>query len=108
MKVIGACGGCTKTWSRPAARVRASGDPEDSDRMAAGERVRQRAAVDVLELAADRHAVRDAARLDLARRGALTEEMRRGLTLDRRIGGEDDLAHLARIQQRFEFAGADL
>ena len=61
------------------ARRHASGDD-----LAAGERVRERAAVDVLEFAADRDAVGDASRADAAARDQLDRLF--GLDLAQRWG----------------------
>src|SRR5678816_759072 len=82
--------------------------PHFSDRVSSRQCVGERAAVDVLELAPDGDPVCDPARLDLARRGALTQEMRGGLAFNRRVGRQDDLADLARIEQRLELARANL
>ena len=68
----------------------------------------ERTAVDIFELASDRHTVRDAARADIAPGGALAEKMRGGLALHRRIRREDHLVHFTGIEQRFEFARTDL
>src|SRR3954464_15710137 len=57
---------------------------------APGECVRERSAVHIFELAADRYAVRDATCLDLAFRGELPEKMRGGLAFHRRIRREND------------------
>ena len=79
-----------------------------TDRLPARERVGERAAVDVLELAADRHAVRDARRAQAERRRDLGQEMRRGLALDRGIGREDHFPDLAFAEQPLERVDADL
>ncbi len=60
-RATGGCSGCTRN-SRPERLTHDAG--------AAGERVRQRAAVDVFELAADRHAVGDARCLDARARAS--------------------------------------
>ena len=65
-RAIGACGVCMSACaSAPRGDCRrrsaARSQPPQRQRLAPGQRVRQRAAVDVLELPADRHAVRDAA-----------------------------------------------
>src|SRR5580704_736289 len=52
------------------------------ERLASGERVRQRAAIDVLELPAHRHPVGDAARADAAARGELAQVVGGRLALD--------------------------
>src|SRR5207244_9346429 len=77
-------------------------------RLPPGERMRERAPVDVLELAADRHPVGDAAGADAAPQGELAQEMRGGLALDGRVGGENELAHLPFGENRFELAYAEL
>ena len=64
--------------------------------------VRQGAAVDVFEFAADRHSVGDATDADAARAHQLRQEVRRGFALDGGIRGEDDLAHLPGVEQRRE------
>src|SRR4051812_36425713 len=70
--------------------------------------MRQRTPVDVFEFAAYGYAMGDAAGLDLPLGSAFTEEVRRGLTFDGRIRGENHLVHLARIEQCFVFTRADL
>src|SRR5438045_9481367 len=64
------------------------------------ERVRQRAAVDELELAAERHAVRQARRAHAAFARDLAQVVRGGLALDRGVGREDQLLDLALAQPR--------
>src|SRR3954469_10111547 len=71
-------------------------------------RMRQRAAVHVLELPADGHAVRDTARCDPARRRAFAQEVRGGFAFYRGIRGEDHFSHFARIEECLELARADL
>src|SRR3977135_54530 len=112
----GRCAACAPLRELPAAAPAARGvecgaraaAPTLTDRLAPGERVRQRAAVDVLELAPARHAVGDAAGADAAPRGELAEEMGRRLALDRGVGGEDQLAHPTLCQDRLELAHAEL
>src|SRR5580704_5285734 len=77
-------------------------------RLPARERMRQRAAVDVLELPAHRHAVSDAAGAHAAPRGELAEVVGGGLPLDRRVGGEDELAHAPLGQNALELAHTEL
>ena len=60
-------------------------------------RLRERAAVDMLELAADRQPARDAAYLEPAREQQLADIMRGRLALDREIRRHDNLVHLAVI-----------
>ncbi len=86
-----------------AAAVRETRDlsgPARYGSVAAREGVRQRAAVDILEFAADRDSVGDARRLDAASQREFTEVMGRGLALGGGIGGEYDLAHFAVAEQR--------
>src|SRR5688572_21268862 len=116
MKATADCDGCTPTSLKLAGRVRAIDDPEylitldwrESDRMPSRQCVGERAAVDVLQFATDWHTVCDAARLYLARRRAVAQEVRGGLAFNRRIGRQDDFADLARIEQRLELARSDL
>src|ERR1700682_2365246 len=56
------------------------------------QRLRQRAAVDVLELSADRHAAREPGNLELARAEQLGDVMRGRLALVGEIGRQHDLA----------------
>src|SRR5215212_1718208 len=70
--------------------------------------MRERAAIDVFQLAAHGNAVCDAARADIAPRGELAQEMRGGLAFDCGIGGEDQLLDLAFLQQPFELAYPEL
>src|SRR5205814_9471394 len=100
------CAACAPLRELPAAAPPARGAL--TDRLPPGERVRERAAVAVLELAPDRHAVGDASGADAAPRGQLTEEMGRRLALDRGVGGQDQLAHPALRQDRLELAHAEL
>src|SRR6185312_13573126 len=81
---------------------------ERSNGLAPGERMRQRTAIDVLQLTADGHAVRDPAGTQSAASGELREEMRRGLSLDGRIGREDQLADRALLEKGLELANAEL
>src|ERR1700733_7993794 len=74
----------------------------------ARKRMRQRAAIDVFKLTADRHPVRDATRAHALRGCDLAEEMGRRLALNRRIGGENELAHTASGENRGELAHAEL
>src|ERR1044072_2882851 len=57
------------------------------------QRLRDGARVDVLELAAERHAARDAAHFHAARAQHLGDVMSGGLALVGEVGGEDHLAH---------------
>src|SRR6202035_1173638 len=82
--------------------------PALTARLAPGERVRQRSAVDVLELAPDRHAVGDAAGADAAPHGELAQEMGRRLALDRGVRGQDQLTHATLFQNCLELAPAEL
>src|SRR4051794_1143495 len=68
----------------------------------------QRAAVHILELTTDGHAVRDAARADAALHSEIAEEMRSGLAFHRRIRGKNELAHLAFVENALELAHAEL
>src|SRR5580700_8384498 len=112
-RATGGCGGCTRSCA-PGAR--AEGRPRapqarggaGSQRLPAGECMRQRAAVDVLELSAHRHAVGDAAGTDRAACGQLTQKVRRRLALDSGVGGEDQLVHAALGEYRLELADAEL
>ena len=70
--------------------------------------MRERATIDELELTAHRHTVSDARGTDAATGGHLREEVRGGLALDRGVGREDHLAHLAFTQQLLERVDADL
>src|ERR1700691_6125934 len=70
--------------------------------------MRQGPAVDGLELPADRHSVRDARRFDARAQRDLAQIMRGGLAFDRRIGGENDLAHFGLRQQSFELLQPEL
>jgi hypothetical protein len=66
MRVTGGCTGCTNGWLKNGS----------ADGGAAGQRMRQRAAVDVFQFAAHRHAVGDARGLDAAAQTAeLTREV---------------------------------
>src|SRR5947208_3187526 len=58
------------------------------------QRLRDRAGVDVLELAAERHAACDAAHLHVPRAQHLGDVMRRGFAFIGEVGGEDHFAHL--------------
>src|SRR6516225_4908913 len=97
------CAGCTSSSPPPAA----AGEP-GLERLPSRERVRERAAVDVLELSAERDAVGDAARAHAAPRGELTQVVRGRLALDRRVGGDDQLAHDALGEYRLEVPRAEL
>src|SRR5690606_28681579 len=85
------------------------GSPESSGHLAArAERMRQRAAVDVFELAAQRHAMRQPAGLDLVLARELRQVVRGGFALDGGIGGDDQLAHFALAQARVQPVQPDL
>src|SRR5688500_20009058 len=62
---------------------------------ARAERVRERAAVDVFEFATERDAVREPARAHTGMARQLREVLGRRLALDGRIGGDDQLLHVA-------------
>ena len=70
--------------------------------------MRERATVDVFELATDRHAVRDARGAYPSRARDLRQKMRRGLALDRGIGRQDHFFDNTRLEQSLEFADAKL
>ena len=70
--------------------------------------MRERAAIDVLEFAADRHTVRDARRAETGARHDGRQKMRRGLAFDGRVGRENHLVDLALAQQRLECIDTDL
>src|SRR6185312_1467067 len=99
-----ACGGADSRPRTEAAAIVGGSD----DRLTSGERVGQGAAVDILELAADRHAVRDPAGAQAAAGGELREKVRGGLAFDRWIGGENQLAHRALLENRLELADPEL
>ena len=71
-------------------------------RLTTCQRVGQGSAVHVLELAADRHAVRDTAGADAPPRGELTQKMGCRLPFYCWVGGENHLAHQAFVQDRFQ------
>jgi len=64
------------------ARLPGSGAHPALERLASGERVRECAAIDILELPAHRHPMGDAARTDAAARGELAQVMRGRFPLD--------------------------
>ena len=64
--------------------------------MPSRQRVRERAAVDIFELAADRHAVRDAARSHLMTLRELGDHVRRRIAFDRRVRRENRFFDAAR------------
>src|SRR5690606_13876960 len=82
--------------------------PRLRQRLPASQRMRERAAVDVLELATDRHTVRNPARFDLATRGDLGNDVRGRVALDRRVRREDRLLHTAFREQGVELREAEL
>ena len=57
--------------------------------------MRQRAAIDVFQFAAERHAMRQPARMHLVRTRELGQVMRGGLAFHGRVGGDDQLLHFA-------------
>src|SRR5882724_1723309 len=91
------------------------GEPRAHDplqRAAGLERGGQRAVVEIVELAADRHAMGQPGDRGGAAGQPVDQVMRGGLAIDRRAGGEDDLAHRrigGAAQQAFdvELVGAD-
>src|SRR5262245_40273692 len=100
-KATGRCSGWRRRWRR-------GRRPGSGDDLAPGERVRERAAVHVLELAAHRDAVRDARRADAAPRDQLADVVRGGIAFDGRVGREDHLLDLALFEQRLEAVEAEL
>ena len=54
----------------------------------------QRTAVNILELATQRHPVRNSRRLDIVLRRQVGQVMSRGIALHRRVGGNDHLVNL--------------
>src|SRR5262245_49299253 len=70
--------------------------------------MRKRAAVHVFELTTDRHTVRDAARANAALGGQVAQKVRRSFAFDGGIRREDQLAHLAFIEQTFQLTHAEL
>src|SRR5579864_704108 len=103
MRATAACIACARSL-----RPRATAEAASAHRLPPGQGMGQCAAVDVLQLAPERHAVGDAARADAAPRCQLAEEMRRRLAFDGRVGGEDQLAHLTLGEDGFELAHAEL
>src|ERR1043166_1646677 len=69
-------------------RVMRSTPSDGSNGAPFDDRLRQRAAIDVLELAADRQAARDARHLHAACGEQLADVVRRGLAFDREVGGK--------------------
>src|ERR1700689_1290840 len=110
------CAGCARSSPRHAARngraERMTASPcgalLSADRLAAGECVRERAAIDVLELPADRHAVSDAAGSNRAARRQLAQVMGSRLALDGRVGGKNQLVHAAFGEYGVEFPDTEL
>src|SRR5512146_1680250 len=88
-------------------RQRAEAETLD-DGLTAGERVSQRAAIDVLELAANGDAVRDPAGPQPSPGGELRQKMRRGLSLDGRVGCENQLVDRALLEVGLELTDAQL
>ena len=84
-------------WARSAPVVTAAARVgiHDPERPPLAQRLRQRPAVDVLELAADRHAAREAAHLEAAGGQQLADVMRGRLALVGEVGREHDLLHHA-------------
>src|SRR6185436_10026209 len=78
------------------------------DHLASGERVSERAAIHVLEFAADRHAMRDARRANSAAGNEFADVVRCCLALDRRVGREDHFADFPLVEQRLEAIEAKL
>lgn len=76
--------------------------------LAAGERVRQGTAINVFQLTANRHTVRDPARTDAALGGQLSEEVGGRLSFHRRIGRENQLPDRTLVQNCFELPDAQL
>ena len=70
--------------------------------------VRERAAIDVLELPADRNTVCNTACGHAAGPYELGQKVGRGLPFDGRIGSQDHLAHPIGVEQGFKFARAEL
>ena len=66
--------------------------------MATGQRVRQRGAVNHLQLTAYRHAVGDTAGFNAILRAKLGDIVSRGFPLHRRVGSEDNFGQLLRFQ----------
>src|SRR5207237_4374525 len=77
-------------------------------RLTTRERMRQRAAVDILQLAAYGHTMCDAAGTDAAFRGELTQKMRRRLAFHCWVCCEDQLPHDAFVEDGLELADAKL
>ena len=73
-----------------------------------GERVRERAAVDVFELTADRNAVRDATRFHFVTLRELRDHVRGRIAFDGRIRRQDRFLHVALREQRFELRESKL
>src|SRR4051794_5907952 len=80
------------SWCVSSASV-APCEPVPSDFAALVHRLRERTAVDVLELAAHRQTPRDAAHAQALRAQKLAHVVRRGFTFDGEIGGEYRLAN---------------
>src|SRR5690606_6073383 len=90
-------------WPMPQAQALCSPEP-----LSTCNRVSERAAVDVLELAADGDAVRDAARFDFVAGRDLGNDMRRRIAFDGRVRRENRFGHFAFSEQRFELREPEL
>ena len=66
---------------------------QQSERRALPDRRRQRALVEIVELAADRHAMREPRHLHIGVGKQVGDVMRGGLAIDRGVEREDDLRH---------------
>jgi hypothetical protein len=71
-------------------------------RRAALDRRHQRTLVEIVELAADRHAVREPRHRHLGFRQKVGDVMRGGLAVDRGVEREDDLGHLGHVGPRHQ------
>src|SRR5690625_258249 len=71
-------------------------------------RVRQRAAIHVLELASQRYAMRDPGQGNTVLATHLGDVLGSGLALDSRVRGENDFLHLALRQTRIELVQSQL
>src|SRR5580658_3793897 len=107
-KATGGCAAGARSSQRRAVRSAAPDGGASADGLTPGEGMRECAAVYVLELPAHRHAVRDAAGAHGAPRGELTQVMRGRLALHRRVGCEDQLAHLTLGEYRLELTHTEL
>src|SRR5690606_18998543 len=110
-KIVGMAMRASESGSDSAASPRRAANaqaPRSVHFAARAERVRQGAAVDVLQFATQRHAVGEAAGPDRVLARDLRQVVRGRLALDGGIGGDDQFAHLALGQALGQAVEADL